>query len=409
MRQLINTKVEAAEQSGDKQQAAQLQKLGVALDMLASGLSTPNGNGLIGSIANTGAPLLTYQLGQIAKTKQAEGSTAHIGAHAALAALTAALGDNDPLAAALSAGGSEAAIPLIAQSLYGTQDPAKLSSAEKSQLADIAQLIGAGIGGIAGGGNTAVATAADAGRRAVEGNYLNVPEAQRRNALLEKYAWLDSRAQRAWYQSVGTEEEKAAIYEYLQIENLDRSRNVEFNKAYDNCRINADCEKFHYLHVTQRTLWNAPGIELFKEDMRNNNIDSNWEKYPDSKNAFHNFSEDGKSVARNADGTFVNTKYIHRNGQYEVIVDRNNNIVTLPSSAGTFNYYPESEGIGHIDYDVDPWMDFGSGNGDNTTYDSRKSNSEWYYRNFLGEFSFGPNVDAIKTFNSTDEKQGRDK
>ena len=139
--------------------------------MLASGLSTPNGNGLIGSIANTGAPLLTYQLGQIAKAKQAEGSTAHIGAHAALAALTAALGDNDPLAAALSAGGSEAAIPLIAQTLYGTNEPAQLSSTEKSQLSDIAALIGAGLGGMTGD-NAAIAAAAAAGRRAVENNYL---------------------------------------------------------------------------------------------------------------------------------------------------------------------------------------------------------------------------------------------
>ena len=404
VRQLINTKVEAAEQSGDKQQAAQLQKLGVALDMLASGLSTPNGNGLIGSIANTGAPLLTYQLGQIAKAKQAEGSTAHIGAHAALAALTAALGDNDPLAAALSAGGSEAAIPLIAQTLYGTNEPAQLSSTEKSQLSDIAALIGAGLGGMTGD-NAAIAAAAAAGRRAVENNYLNVPEAEKRNALLAKHSWLDSRAKRAWYQSFGTDEEKAAIYEYLQIENLDRRRNAEFNQAYDNCRNKADCEKFYYLHVTQRTQWNAPGIEIFKEDLRNNNLYSNWDKASDSENAFHNYSEDGRSVLKNADGSFANTKYVHKNGQYEVIVDRYNNIVTLPSSAGTFNYYSKNEGILHMDYDVDPWMDFGSGNGDNTTYDSRKGTTDWTYRNIFGEFMFYPNQNSIETFNLIDYKK----
>ena len=374
--------------------------------MLASGLSTPNGNGLIGSIANTGAPLLTYQLGQIAKAKQAEGSTAHIGAHAALAALTAALGDNDPLAAALSAGGSEAAIPLIAQTLYGRNDPAQLSSTEKSQLSDIAALIGAGLGGMTGD-NAAIAAASGAGRRAVENNYLNVPEAEKRNALLAKHSWLDSRAKRAWYQSFGTDEEKAAIYEYLQIENLDRRRNAEFNQAYDNCRNKADCEKFYYLHVTQRTQWNAPGIEIFKEDLRNNNLYSNWDKASDSENAFHNYSEDGRSVLKNADGSFANTKYVHKNGQYEVIVDRYNNIVTLPSSAGTFNYYSKNEGILHMDYDVDPWMDFGSGNGDNTTYDSRKGTTDWTYRNIFGEFMFSPNEEAIESFDSIDLRERR--
>ena len=111
---------------------------------------------------------------------------------------------------------------------------------------------------------------------------------------------------------------------------------------------------------------------------------------------------------KNADGSFANTKYVHKNGQYEVIVDRNNNIVTLPSSTGTFNYYPATERILHMDYDVDPWMDFGSGNGDNTTYDSRKNNSYYYFLNIgsaFGEFIFSPNQDAIDKFNLIDYKK----
>ena len=108
---------------------------------------------------------------------------------------------------------------------------------------------------------------------------------------------------------------------------------------------------------------------------------------------------------KNADGSFANTKYVHKNGQYEVIVDRNNNIVTLPSSTGTFNYYPATERILHMDYDVDPWMDFGSGNGDNTTYDSRKSTTDWTYRNIFGEFMFYPDQNSIETFNLIDYKK----
>lgn len=111
---------------------------------------------------------------------------------------------------------------------------------------------------------------------------------------------------------------------------------------------------------------------------------------------------------KNVDGSYANSKYVHKNGQYEVIVDRNNNIVTLPSSTGTFNYYPATERILHMDYDVDPWMDFGSGNGDNTTYDSRKNNSYYYFLNIgsaFGEFIFSPNQGAIDKFNLIDYKK----
>lgn len=98
---------------------------------------------------------------------------------------------------------------------------------------------------------------------------------------------------------------------------------------------------------------------------------------PDSKNAFHNFSNNGQTIRRSADGTYPNIKYVHKNGQFEVIVDRKTgSIITLPSNAGTYNFYP-AEGImgnkRHIDYDIHPWSDFGSGNGDNTTYKSRHS------------------------------------
>lgn len=39
-----------------------------------------------------------------------------------------------------------------------------------------------------------------------------------------------------------------------------------------------------------------------------------------------------------------------------------------------------------MDFDVDTWMDFGSGNGDNTTYYSRKNNSNIINRILFGEF-----------------------
>ena len=120
---------------------------------------------------------------------------------------------------------------------------------------------------------------------------------------------------------------------------------------------------------------------------------------------FHNFSQDGNRILTNPDGTYRNTKYVHKNGQFEVIVDENGRIVTNPNSYGTYNYYPADYNFGilHKDYDVDPWADFGNGNGDNTTYETRRQDM---ISEIFGEFKFWDNREnAIKNFNEVDKKK----
>lgn len=80
--------------------------------------------------------------------------------------------------------------------------------------------------------------------------------------------------------------------------------------------------------------------------------------------------------------------------------DDYNRIVRDSTNAGTYNYYgPKQDGIGHKDYDVDPWADFGSGNGDNTSYDIRHSGSGKVF----GEFKLWDNKeDSIKKFKKAD-------
>ena len=91
---------------------------------------------------------------------------------------------------------------------------------------------------------------------------------------------------------------------------------------------------------------------------------------------------------------------MHKGGQFEVIVDKKTgDIITIPSNAGTFNYYKDY--IGHIDYDVDPWADFGSGNRDNTSYDLRHSGSGIIF----GEFKpWNDKESDIKKFQEIDRK-----
>lgn len=60
--------------------------------------------------------MISYKIGQYFKSKNTEGLSAHLLAHAVLGA---AAGANNALAGAINAGGAEAAVPVISNWLYG--------------------------------------------------------------------------------------------------------------------------------------------------------------------------------------------------------------------------------------------------------------------------------------------------
>ena len=126
-------------------------------------------NSVGGILAATASPVVSYQIGQYFKGKEAEGSTAHLVAHAVLGAAVAAAGGNDALAGALAAGGSEAIGPVVSKWLYD-KEPKDLTAEEKatiSAISAISGLAGAATGAVAGGmadaaqGNQAAHTAVD--------------------------------------------------------------------------------------------------------------------------------------------------------------------------------------------------------------------------------------------------------
>lgn len=127
---------------------ANYQKLGVLVDTISTGLSAPTSSGL-GIATATLSPVASYEIGQYFKSKDAEGSTAHILAHTLLGAAVAATGGNDALTAGLSAGGAEAAAPKLAQYLYG-KDAKDLTADEKSTISAITGLVASGVGAITG-------------------------------------------------------------------------------------------------------------------------------------------------------------------------------------------------------------------------------------------------------------------
>lgn len=75
------------------------------------------------------------------------------------------------------------------------------------------------------------------------------------------------------------------------------------------------------------------GVELFKKqfnpklsyDQQSEDFKKTWKQYDEHKNAFHNFSIDGKAILKNLDRTYPHAKYVHKKGgQFEVIVDKKN-------------------------------------------------------------------------------------
>ena len=141
----------------------------VLLNMVASGLSAPTQNG-VGIAAATAAPAVSYEIGQYFKAQKQEGSLKHIVAHAILGAAVSAAGDNNALAGALSAGGSEAAAPLISQWLYQESDGSKLTAEQKDTVNAITSALGAATGAVVGGTATDVAQGSLNAGNAVENN-----------------------------------------------------------------------------------------------------------------------------------------------------------------------------------------------------------------------------------------------
>lgn len=152
-------------------------------DRISAGLSAPTTTGL-GIATATVSPKLSYEIGQYFKTKDAEGSTAHILAHTVLGAAVAAAGGNDALTAGLAAGGAEASAPLLAKYLYG-KEAKDLTADEKGTVSAITGLVASGVGASTGD----VASTVQSGQMAqntVENNYQTKATLKAVNKHLQK-------------------------------------------------------------------------------------------------------------------------------------------------------------------------------------------------------------------------------
>ncbi|WP_254627262.1 two-partner secretion domain-containing protein, partial [Acinetobacter lactucae] len=154
------------------------QRLGVLLDSISTSLSAPTSSGL-GIATATLSPAASYKIGQYFKEQannNANGQltsgqeAAHILAHTVLGAAVAAAGGNNALTAGLSAGGTEAAAPVLSSFLYG-KDAKDLTADQKSTISSIVGLAGSAVGATTGDIGSTVQSGQVA-QNAVENNAL---------------------------------------------------------------------------------------------------------------------------------------------------------------------------------------------------------------------------------------------
>ena len=129
-------------------QVKRIDRQNLVVNVVAGGLLSP-ADSLTGVAVSAVSPAVSYEIGQYFKdlaTQNENGQLstsqelAHILTHAALGAATAGANGGNAVTGAISAGGAEAAAPILSKVLYGESNPANLSAEQKDTLTNIVAL-----------------------------------------------------------------------------------------------------------------------------------------------------------------------------------------------------------------------------------------------------------------------------
>ncbi|CAI1061653.1 Possible hemagglutinin (DUF638) [Serratia liquefaciens] len=154
---------------------AEMQKYGTGSDMqraaqaVTGALQALAGNNLAGALASGAAPYLAREI----KARVGENNVAaNAMAHALLGAITAQLNNQSAVAGAVGAGGGELAARVIAEIRFPGRDISSLTEGEKQEVSALSQLAAGLAGGIASDSTAGAVAASQAGKNAVENNFL---------------------------------------------------------------------------------------------------------------------------------------------------------------------------------------------------------------------------------------------
>ena len=131
-----------------KEQSEKIERQKLITNVVAGGLLSP-ADSVLGVATSAVSPAVSHEIGQYFKdlaTQNENGQLstsqelAHILTHAALGAATAGGNGGNAVTGAISAGGAEAAAPILSKVLYGESNPANLSAEQKDTLTNIVAL-----------------------------------------------------------------------------------------------------------------------------------------------------------------------------------------------------------------------------------------------------------------------------
>lgn len=163
--------------------------------------------------------------------------------------------------------------------------------------------------------------------------------------------------------------------ELAELQKISDKRDQEFLKLEKLCNGGkGDCSGFFALHYDLRNQLTAEGNLYYLTHK------DEFTKLPAAQSKFHTFVTDpntGKVIGVTSMGMDGYTKLVHPILGYEIVLDKNNAIITNALNAGTYNFYnPNIKGIepnpllgggdlfgiwgNHKTFDVDPYFDFGN-------------------------------------------------
>ncbi|WIJ63454.1 VENN motif pre-toxin domain-containing protein [Serratia nevei] len=146
-----------------------------AAQAVTGALTALAGNNLAGALASGASPYLATEIKKLT-TNPLTGEVdvaANTMAHAILGAVTAQLNNQSAAAGGLGAGGGELAARYIAGQLFPGKTAEQLSESEKQKVSALSQLAAGLAGGLATGDTAGTVTGGQAGKNAVENNYLS--------------------------------------------------------------------------------------------------------------------------------------------------------------------------------------------------------------------------------------------
>lgn len=243
------------------------QKAAQAVTGLLQGLA---GDNLAGALANASSPYLATKIKELT-TDPATGEVnkaTNAMAHAVLGAVVAELNNQSAVAGGLGAGGGELSAHVIMDTIFPGKKIWELSETEKQQVSALSQLASGLVGGLTTGDVAGAITAAQAGKNAVENNYLH---AKQITTWLDKYAEASSDKERAELveiaNSVDKEQQQKAFDTLISKEHLEKQKS-ELVTLLNSNSCNDDCKRIAQYSIEQLN----PIIENYSELQRGNNI-----------------------------------------------------------------------------------------------------------------------------------------